>query len=64
MTNKKLIVTTSDFTNIPVIMAPPGHGASFINPQLFTCPETPGSTEVMALSRKRGYTTPKAWPSK
>ncbi|MHC8403461.1 hypothetical protein ACYZTX_29575 [Pseudomonas sp. MDT1-17] len=64
MTNKNLIVTTCDFTDIPVIMAPPGHGASFINPKLFSCLGTPAVTDVMAEPRKRGYTKPKAWPSK
>jgi type IV secretory pathway TraG/TraD family ATPase VirD4 len=66
MSNEKLIVTTSDGNDIPVIMAPPGHGAgvSFIIPTLLTWQKSRTVTDVMAEPCKRGYTKPKAWPSK
>jgi hypothetical protein len=59
MANEKLIVTTSDGTDIPVIMAPPGHGAG----AAVIIPNLPAKGGVSA-SRKRGYTKPSPWPSK
>ncbi len=59
MANEKSIVTTSDGTDIPVIMAPPGHGAgaAVIIPNLL-------AKGGVSASRKRGYTKPSPWPSK
>ncbi|MDR6917510.1 hypothetical protein J2X66_004389 [Pseudomonas sp. 3296] len=56
MANEKLIVTTSYGTDIPVIMAPPGHGAgiSFITPNLLTFQGSEAVTDVMAEPCKRG----------
>lgn len=59
MANEKLIFTASDGTEIPVIMAPPGHGAgvAIFIPRLLT-------KGGVSASRKRGYTKPSPWPSK
>ena len=59
MANEKLIVTTSDGIDIPVLMAPPGHGAgvAVIIPNLL--PKGSDSSNC-----KRGYSKPTPWPSK
>lgn len=59
MANEKLIVTTSDGIDVPVIMAPPGCGAgvAVIIPNLL-------AKGGVSASRKRGYTKPSPWPSK
>lgn len=59
MANEKLIVTTSDGTVIPVIMAPAhcGAGVAVIIPNLL-------ARGGVSTSRKRGYTKPSPWPSK
>ena len=58
MANEKLIVTTSDGTAIPVVMAPPGHGAgvSFIIPSLLTGQESQAVTDVMAEPHDNTWT--------
>lgn len=55
----KKSITTSDVTYIPVIMAPPGHGAgvAVIIPNLL-------AKDAASASSKRGYTKPTPWPSK
>ncbi|RMM69109.1 hypothetical protein [Pseudomonas savastanoi] len=57
--SKELIVTTSDGNDIPVIMAPPSHGAGvgIIIPTLLP-------SDSVSASRKRGYKKPSPWPSK
>ncbi|WP_449124761.1 hypothetical protein [Pseudomonas viridiflava] len=51
--------STSDGNDIPVIMAPPGHGAgvSIIIPHLLV-------NDSVSASGKRGYKKPSPWPSK
>lgn len=53
MANEKLIVTTSDGTAIPVVMAPPGHGAgvSAIFPNLLSWQESQAVLDPMAEPR-------------
>ncbi|NNB33926.1 type IV secretory system conjugative DNA transfer family protein [Pseudomonas fragi] len=60
MANEVKIITTSDGTEIPVIMAPPGHGAGvgFVIPKLLSWPNSADVTDVMAEPRKRGYAKP------
>lgn len=59
MVNEIKIVTTTDGTDIPVLMAPPGHGAgvAVIIPNLVP-------KGGVTANRKRGYTKPTPWPSK
>lgn len=66
MANEVKIFTTSNGTEIPVIMAAPRHGAgvSLVIPKLLRWPDSADVTDVMAEPRKRGYAKPSPWQSK
>lgn len=55
MANEKLIFTTSDGTDIPLVMALAGHGAgvSFIIPSLLTWQESKAVTDLMTEPRNQ-----------
>lgn len=57
MANGVKIVTTSGGNDIPVIIAPPGHGTgvSYVIPKLLMWPVSAEITDVMAEPRDRGY---------
>lgn len=61
--NETKIVTTSNGTDIPVLMVPTRYGAgvAVIIPNFISNHLPKGS---VSLSRKQGYTKPTPWPSK